>query len=107
MAKPRIEHVFVYYRRVGNVAAARAAVGALFTDIEAKSGVAGRLFERRDAADTWLEVYEPVVSGAAFMRLLAACVQRHGVAAHAEGGRRLSERFVAARAAPAPRALSG
>jgi hypothetical protein len=96
MAAPGPEHVYVYYRLTGNPAAARAAVAALLADVEARTGVGGRLLERRGPPRTWLEVYEPVERPAAFLRVLAAAVRRHGVAAHAADSRRVIERFAAA-----------
>jgi len=90
------EHVYVYYRLAGDAAAARAAVARLFADVEARTGVAGRLLERRQPPRTWLEVYEPVRAPAAFLRALAAAVRRQHAADHAIDGRRVIERFAAA-----------
>ncbi len=41
-------HYYVYYRVSGNPAVARATVGALIADVEARTGVAGRLLARCD-----------------------------------------------------------
>lgn len=92
------EHVYVYYRLAGDDRAARAAIARLFADVEARTGIAGRLLERRELPRTWLEVYEPVPAPAAFLRALAAAVRRQRAADHAIDGRRVIERF----AAPAP-----
>jgi hypothetical protein len=93
----RPEHIYVYYRRRGDAMAARAAVGALFADIESRTGVSGRLLARGDDAETetWMEIYEPVTRPATFLRLLAARVQRLGLPEFAADGRRNLERFVA------------
>jgi hypothetical protein len=93
-------HCYVYYRVTGDARAARAAVAAMMADLEARTGVAGRLLVRADDPSTWMEVYEPVPHPAAFGRALAACVRRHGVAAFACDGQRHVERF---RAWPGPR----
>ena len=90
------EHVYVYYRLAGDAGAAHAAVARLFAEVEARTGVAGRLLERREASRTWLEVYEPVSAPAAFLRVLAAAVRRQRAADHAVDGRRVIERFAAA-----------
>jgi hypothetical protein len=96
MATAGHEHVYVYYRQCGDAAAAHVAVAALFADIEAQTGVSGRLLVRRDDDQTWMEVYEPVTQSAAFLRLLAERVRQHGLSAYAAGTRRTVERFVAA-----------
>jgi Domain of unknown function (DUF4936) len=87
MVTARPGHLYVYYRVVRDSAAARAAVAALFADVEARTGVAGRLLARADDPATWMEVYEPVARPAAFARLLAARARRHGVEALARDGR--------------------
>ena len=94
-------HCYVYYRVTRDTPSARAAVAAMFADVEARTGVAGRLLARADDPSTWMEIYEPVAHPAAFARVLAACVRRHGVEAFARDGRRHVERF---RALPARRA---
>jgi hypothetical protein len=94
-----IEHIYVYYRLQGDADAARAAVGALFADLEAQTGVCGRLLARSDDPQTWMEVYEPVPQAADFICALAQAEQRHGLPAHAADAQRHVERFVAASAA--------
>jgi hypothetical protein len=89
------EHIYVYYRLVGEAGAAHAAVAAVFADLEARTGISGRLLERREPPCTWMEVYEPVTQPAAFLRLLAAAVRRHGLAAFAADSGRALERFAA------------
>ena len=61
MAARGPEHVYVYYRLAGDPRGGRArAVAALLADVEARTGVGGRLLVRRDDPRTWMEVYEPV-----------------------------------------------
>jgi len=88
-------HVYVYYRVRRDSAAARAAIAALFAEVERRTGVAGRLLARCDDRRTWLEVYEPVIRWPTFGRVLEAAVRTHGAAALAEDGRRHVERFAA------------
>jgi hypothetical protein len=88
-------HLYVYYRVRRDTAAARRAVAALFAEVEAATGVGGRLLARSDDPRTWLEVYAPVTRPVAFLRTLAVAVRRHGVAALAVDGTRHVERFAA------------
>lgn len=93
-AKPPA-HFYVYYRVDGDVVAARAKIAALMADVEARTGVSGRLLARREDPSTWMEVYEPVRDAAAFARALAACVRRIGAAAVSADGIRRIECFAA------------
>lgn len=88
-------HVYVYYRVGADTAAARATIGALLADVEARTGVVGRLLARCDDPATWMEIYEPVGQVGAFARTLAACVRKHGAADVAADGKRRSECFAA------------
>ncbi len=88
-------HVYVYYRVRRDSAATRAAIAALFADVERRTGVAGRLLARCDDRRTWLEVYEPVTRWSSFGRALEAAVRANAAAALAEDGRRHIERFAA------------
>jgi len=88
-------HVYVWYRVAADTPAARAKIGALLADVEARTGVSGRLLARRDDPSTWMEVYEPVGRVGAFTRTLAACVRRQGAADVAADGNRRSECFAA------------
>ena len=99
-------HVYVWYRVAADTPAARAKIGALLADVEARTGVAGRLLARCDDPSTWMEVYEPVGGVGAFTRTLAACVRRQGAAAVAADGNRRSECF-AALPAHLPRGSAG
>ena len=88
-------HFYVYYRVDGDMAAARAKIAALTAEVEARTGVSGRLLARCDDPSTWMEVYEPVRDAAAFARALAACVRKTGAAAVAADGMRRIECFAA------------
>lgn len=97
-------HLYVYYRFAGNVAEARATIGALFADVETRTGVCGRLLARRGDPATWMEVYEPVRDPRVFLRTLSACVRRAGAAGVAADGMRHVECFSALPGPPGGRA---
>jgi hypothetical protein len=88
-------HFYVYYHVEGDMMAARARIAALMAEVEARTGISGRLLARCDDPSTWMEVYEPVRDAAAFARALAACVRRIGAAAVAADGVRRIECFAA------------
>jgi hypothetical protein len=94
-------HFYVYYRVAADTPDARAAIAALVADVEATTGISGRLLARCDDPSTWMEVYEPVPDASAFGRALAACVERSGAARVAADGVRRIEHFAALRPAPA------
>jgi hypothetical protein len=88
-------HFYVWYEVHGELAAAVSSIGALIDEVEAETGVRGRLLARRDQPSTWMEVYEDVDDPRAFQRVLDARVAALGALAFAEGGRRHTERFAA------------
>ncbi len=72
---------YVYYRvEPGAAAQARAGVERLFDAIERRTGVRGALMRRRDDPKTWMEVYEGIDRPDEFEALLAAEVERLGLA---------------------------
>ncbi len=85
--------VYVWYRVAADTAHARSAVAALFSDVERRTGIGGRLLARVDDPTTWMEVYEAVGDSDAFARALDEAASALEVA-HATGadGRHL-ERF--------------
>jgi hypothetical protein len=88
-------HFYVYYRIIADTAAARATIGELMADVEARTGVPGRLLARSDDPSTWMEIYEPIGNPGAFARTLATCVRKCAAAALAADGIRTVERFAA------------
>lgn len=88
-------HFYVYYRVDGDMVAARAKIAALIAEVEARTGISGRLLARCEDPSTWMEVYEPVRDAARFARALATCVRRTGAAAVAADGIRRIECFAA------------
>ena len=90
--------LYVYYRiDSAHREALRAAVARLFEVIRRESGVEGRWMQRRDDAQTCMEVYAPVAAVADFTALLEAQVSRLGIDRFlAPGATRRTEVFVAA-----------
>ena len=95
MPATRATYFYVYYRIVADTAAARERIGALMSDVEARTGIAGTLLARCDDPSTWMEIYEPVGNPGAFARTLATCVRKCAAAAVAVHGIRTVERFAA------------
>ena len=86
-------HFYVYYRVTADTAESRALIEALMVEVEARTGIAGRLLARCEDPSTWMEVYEGVVDAAAFLSALDGCVRTNGAASVAIDGRRTIERF--------------
>jgi hypothetical protein len=76
---------YVYYR-VARRAAADALVRGLFAEVKRRTGVAGRLLNRRDDPATLMEIYAGVEDAAAFEQTLAAAVQAADFGAVMESG---------------------
>jgi hypothetical protein len=76
-----MEHWFVYYKLpAAEVAAVAARVRAMMGDLQAATGVRGRLqqrSDRRDGQETLMEIYEGVAEPAEFGVALAAAVHSH------------------------------
>lgn len=89
-------HYYVWYRIGGDPRPVRAAIVAVMADVYRVSGVSGRLLQRLDQPDTWMEIYEGVTDPARFERELTAAVLRHGVAQFIAPDGRHVEAFVAA-----------
>jgi hypothetical protein len=88
-------HFYVYYRVDDDTAVARAKIGALIAEVEARTGISGRLLARCEDPSTWMEVYEPIRDPGSFARTLAACVRSVGAADVAVDGTRRIECFAA------------
>lgn len=91
----RNNHYYVWYRVPGAPAAARRAITALQDDLEASTGIRGRVLVRRDDPATWMEIYEGVAAPAQFEAALGAGVERHRAAEFAQDRARHTETFVA------------
>lgn len=97
MSATRATYFYVYYRIVADTAAARERIGALMSDVEARTGIAGTLLARCDDPSTWMEVYAPVTRAATFRRVLAMLVKKHQLTALTSDGGRHMEQFAAPR----------
>jgi hypothetical protein len=80
--------LYIYYRVNGNFLPFRQASARLMADVHEKLHINGRLLQRRDDAQTWMEIYEPVSDAAALQQLLAEGVAGdpcwQGVSRHEE-----------------------
>lgn len=92
MATPP-SHFYVYYRVAADTAESRALIAALMAEVEARTGISGRLLARCEDPSTWMEVYEAVVDANAFLSALDGSVRTNGAASVAINGRRTIERF--------------
>jgi len=88
-------HFYVWYKVRGDLAAAMSATSTLMSEVEARTGVAGRVLARRDDPSTWMEIYENVDDASPFERLLADLARELGATTWIEDGRRHVERFAA------------
>jgi hypothetical protein len=86
-------HLYIYYRIAADAVAARSAIERLMADVEASTGVKGRLLARCDDASTWMEVYEAIADVDAFSQTLSTLVERHAAIALTKDGRRHTECF--------------
>ncbi len=62
--------LYVYYRVQDNILPIRQQVASLMAEIEKTTGIKGRLLQRRDDTQTWMEVYEPVADADALQQAL-------------------------------------
>ncbi|MDC7714234.1 DUF4936 family protein [Vogesella sp. LYT5W] len=62
--------LYVYYRVQDNILPIRQQIASLMAEIEKTTGIKGRLLQRRDDAQTWMEVYEPVADADALQQVL-------------------------------------
>lgn len=88
--------LYIYYR-VADPDAALPRVRAMQGALAASHGVRGRLLQRRDDAQTLMEIYTGLSDAAAFERALDAAVLEHGLDALLMAGTaRHTERFTCA-----------
>lgn len=88
--------LYIYYKATTAPDVA-ARVRAMQADLSRRSGIQGKLMRRRDAPDTWMEVYEAVGSFETFEAVLSEAVTHHRLEELLPPGeRRHLERFVAA-----------
>jgi len=90
-------HYYIYYRVRANIDRddVYAGVRAMQSALAARTGVAGRLMERRGDPCTWMEIYEAVADPTAFEIALDSETQAHHLTELVEpGAARHMERFV-------------
>jgi hypothetical protein len=95
MTAPAEWAYFIYYRLEEGTEGG-APWSALFREVEAATGITGRLYGPAPDGRTWMEVYEPVPAEnrAAFEEALAAALERTGLNQRLAGGEtRHVERF--------------
>ena len=81
-------HYYVWYRVRDDAAAeAETAVRALQARLACRTGIAGRLLKKRDAPETWMDIYEGVAEPQGFERQMQELVERYDVEMFLEGGR--------------------
>jgi hypothetical protein len=86
---------FIYYRVAPEHAAGMAPrVRSMQSEVQAATGVAGRLLQKDDATGTWMEIYEGITDGPAFEADLQQAALRAGVhGLLVADGKRHVERF--------------
>ncbi|MCQ4144886.1 DUF4936 family protein [Vogesella sp. AC12] len=62
--------LYIYYRVQDNILPIRQQAETLLAEIEKTTNIKSRLLQRRDDAQTWMEVYEPVADTAALQQAL-------------------------------------
>jgi hypothetical protein len=89
---------FIYYRVAPEHSACIVSrVRGMQADVEAATGVAGRLLQKDDATGTWMEIYEGVANGTAFETGLQQAALRAGLLGLlAADAKRHVERFTVA-----------
>ena len=96
MTQSAAANIYVYYRiDVEHRVRARHAVTAVLEEVASRTGIAGRVAQRRDDPDTWMETYEGVADAEQFTRVLDEVVARHAADRWlAQGGKRTLEVLV-------------
>jgi hypothetical protein len=80
-------HYYIYYRVHPHFdAEAGAAVKQMQFEIEAETGIEGRLLRKRGEPQLWMEIYENVASGEALEALIAGAVEKIGFARFLQEG---------------------
>lgn len=62
--------LYIYYRVQDNILPIRQQAEMLLAEIEKTTNIKGRLLQRRDDAQTWMEVYEAVADADALQQAL-------------------------------------
>ena len=91
-----LSHYYIYYPvRIGLEGDLARALDNAQADLQARTGIAGRVLRKADDPWTWMEIYENVTDVAAFDVALEQAIERHGLTRFVEeGARRHTERFI-------------
>lgn len=90
-----LTHYFIYYRIRPDASQARATLRAMQAALAQRTGVVGRLMERRGDDATWMEIYESVSDPGAFEVALNIETEAHKITNLIEpGSTRHIERFI-------------
>lgn len=86
---------YIYYRvALEQGERTKRVVAALQQDVFERTGVRGRVLQRRDDPATWMEIYEGIADERAFDASLAAATERCAFSAVlAPGSKRITEIF--------------
>ena len=83
-------HFYVWYRvQAGKETEAETAVRSLQARLACRIGAAGRLLKKRDAPETWMEIYENVAEPQGFKRQMQELVERYDLEIFLDGGRHI------------------
>ena len=88
-------HYYIYYPvRIGLEADLARALYNAQAELQAQTGIAGRVLRKADDPWTWMEIYVNVTDVPAFDAALEQAIEHHGLLRFVdEGGRRHTERF--------------
>lgn len=76
-----MRHYYIYYRIVPAQAdAVAAAVQGIFRQLEIELGIHGRLLNKRDEPNLWMEIYEGIAGSEEFEAALSAAEIQCGIA---------------------------
>ncbi len=89
-------HYYIYYPvRIGLEGDLARVLYNAQADLQARTGISGRVLRKADDPWTWMEIYENVADVAAFDTALEDVIERHGLLRFVdEGACRHTERFV-------------
>jgi hypothetical protein len=90
-----MQHFYIYYRIAPQwEAEASAAVKQIQFEVEAETGIQGRLLQKREEPAQWMEIYEHVAAAEQFETVLGAAVAKVGFGRFLEAGaKRTTECF--------------
>lgn len=76
-----MRHYFIYYRIAPEqISRIESALQRMQLEIEAQSGIMGRLLKKSDDPNLWMEVYENVPEDLAFEEILSRAAAQSGLA---------------------------